>query len=75
VALIGNSIGKERIVSTIEVRLNEVEQLAELVGLKLKPGNRELIGPMLADIRASVYRKASALDQDFPSSVFFDARL
>ena len=60
--------------STIEVRLNEVEQLAELLGLKLKPGNSELIGPMLADIRASVYRKASALTQDSPPSVFFDAR-
>lgn len=55
-------------------RLNEVEQLAKLLGLKLKPGNGKLIGPMLAGIRASVYRKASALEQDSPSSVFFDAR-
>lgn len=60
--------------STIKVRLNEVEQLAELLGLKLKPGNSELIGPMLADIRTSVYRKASALTQDSPLSVFYDAR-
>ena len=60
--------------STIKVRLNEVEQLAELLGLKLKPGDSELIGPMLDDIRANVYRKASVLTQDSPPSVFFDAR-
>jgi hypothetical protein len=51
-----------------------VEQLATLAGLKLKPGNNELIGSVLADIRASLYRKAEALEQDSPPSVFFDAR-
>jgi hypothetical protein len=34
----------------------------------LKQGNSELIGPMLADIRFNVYRKASALEQDSPPS-------
>jgi hypothetical protein len=63
-----------KLVSTIKVRLNEVEQFAELLGLKLKQGNSELIGPMLADIRTNVYRKGSALEQDSPPSVFFDAR-
>jgi hypothetical protein len=61
-------------VSTIKVGLDEVEQLAKLAGLKLKQSNGELIGSMLADISASVYRKASALDQDSPPAVFFDAR-
>jgi hypothetical protein len=61
-------------VSTIKVRPDEVERLAEFAGLKLKPGNGELIGSMLADIRAGVYRKIAALEQDSPPSVFFDAR-
>jgi hypothetical protein len=71
VALIGERI---EFVSIIQVRPDEVEQLATLAGLKLKPGNNELIGSVLADIRASLYRKAEALEQDSPPSVFFDAR-
>jgi hypothetical protein len=61
-------------VSIMKVSLDELEQLAEFAGLKLKPGNSELINSMLADIRASVYRKAKTLEQDSPPSVFFDAR-
>jgi hypothetical protein len=61
-------------VSTVKVRIDEIEQLAELAGLKLKPDSGELIGSMLADIRATVYRKSMALEQDSPPSVFFDAR-
>jgi hypothetical protein len=61
-------------VSTAKVRLDEVEQLAEFAGLKLKAGNSAPVGAMLADIRASVLRKASGLEQDSPPAVFFDAR-
>jgi hypothetical protein len=65
---------KGKIVNTIKVRLDEIEQLADLAGLKLKPGNAALIGSMLADIRASVVKKAAALEQGCPPAVFFDAR-
>ncbi len=57
-----------------KVGSNDVEQLAKLLDLKLKQGNSELIASMLTDIRANVYRKASALKQDAPLSVFFEAR-
>ena len=53
---------------------DDVERVAKLLDLKLKQGNSELIASMLTDIRANVYRKASALKQDAPLSVFFEAR-
>lgn len=37
--MIGHSIGRLKLVSTIKVRPNEVERLAELLVLKLKRGS------------------------------------
>jgi hypothetical protein len=57
-----------------EIRPDDVEQLARLLDLQLKQNDKELIASMLTGIRGKVYRKASALAQDVPLSIFFDAR-
>jgi hypothetical protein len=57
-----------------KMRAEDVEALAESLGVVLKPGNSETIAPMLSEIRQSVYRKGVALKQDAPLSVYFDAR-
>jgi hypothetical protein len=57
-----------------KIALNDVEQLAKYLDLKLKQDNSQAIASLLTDIRASVYRKASALKQDAPLSVVFEAR-
>jgi hypothetical protein len=57
-----------------EIRPDDVEQLARLLDLQLKQNDKELIASMLTDIRGKVYGKASALAQDAPLSIFFDAR-
>ena len=56
-------------------------EIAELLGAAALPfgiaAGADLLGlgaGTLADIRTSVYRKAVALEQDSPPSVFFDAR-
>jgi hypothetical protein len=61
-------------VTKTKIAPNDVEQLAKFLDLKLKRGNSELIASILTDIRANIYRKASALKQDAPLSVFFEAR-
>jgi hypothetical protein len=52
----------------------DVERLAELLELRLKPGNSQTIASLLTEVRQNVSRQASALKQDAPLSIFFDAR-
>ena len=59
---------------TPQMKAEDVEKLAKSLDLNLKPGNGETIASMLSEIRQNVYRKASALKQDAPLSVYFDAR-
>jgi hypothetical protein len=61
-------------VTKAKVGLNDVEQLARFLELTLKRGHSELIASTLTDIRTNVHRKASALKQDAPLSIFFEAR-
>jgi hypothetical protein len=56
------------------MKAEDVETLAKSLDLNLKSGNSETIASMLSEIRQKVYRKASALKQDAPLSVYFDAR-
>jgi hypothetical protein len=58
----------------MQMKAEDVEKLAKSLGLSLKPGNSETIASMLSEIRHHVYRKASALKQDAPLAVYFDAR-
>jgi hypothetical protein len=60
--------------STPKMRAGDVQTLAKSVGLELKAENGETIASMLSEIRQNVYAKASALPQDAPLSVYFDAR-
>jgi hypothetical protein len=57
-----------------QLSAEDIEKLGKSCGLDLKPGNGEPIASMLAAIGQSVYRNASALKQDTPLSVYFDAR-
>jgi hypothetical protein len=57
-----------------KIEPNDVEQSAKLLDLKLKQDDSYAIASMLTDIRAGVDRKASALKQDAPLSVVFEAR-
>jgi hypothetical protein len=57
-----------------QMTAEDVEKMGRSLGLALKPGNSETIASMLAEIRKGVYRKASALKQDAPLSLYFDAR-
>jgi hypothetical protein len=56
------------------MKAEDVEALAKSLGISLKSGNSESIATMLSEIRQNVYRKGSALGQDAPISVYFDAR-
>ena len=56
------------------MKAEDVEKLAKSLDLNLKSGNSETIASMLSEIRQKVYRKASALKQDAPLPVYFDAR-
>jgi hypothetical protein len=56
------------------MKAEDVEALAELLGISLKPGNSGTIASMLSEIRQNVYRKGAALRQDAPLSLYFDAR-
>ena len=57
-----------------QIEAQDIEKLGNALGLTLKPGNSETIASMLTEIRRSVYLKASALKQDAPLSLYFDAR-
>jgi hypothetical protein len=61
-------------VTKTKIGPNDVEQLGMFLELMLKPGHSESIAPMLTDIRANIGRKALALKQDAPLSIFFEAR-
>jgi hypothetical protein len=60
--------------SVEQMQAEDVERLAKLLDLRLKPGNSQTIASLLTEVRHNVLRKASALKQDAPLSIFFDAR-
>ena len=60
--------------STSKIRAEDVETAAESLDIKLVSGHSAKIASMLSEIRQNVYAKASALAQDAPLSVYFDAR-
>jgi hypothetical protein len=66
--------GRDRPMIAPRMKAEDVETLAKSLDLNLKSGNSETIASMLSEIRQKVYRKASALKQDAPLSVYFDAR-
>jgi hypothetical protein len=66
--------GRDQQMITPQMKAEDVEKLAKSLDLNLKSGNSETIASMLSEIRQNVYRKASALKQDAPLSVYFDAR-
>jgi hypothetical protein len=57
-----------------EMRPDDVEQNAKLLGLRVAAGHSQSIALLLTEIRTNVLRKASALKQDAPLAVYFDAR-
>jgi hypothetical protein len=57
-----------------EIHPGDVERNAKLIGLHIAAGHSQLIAALLTEIRSSVLRKASALKQDAPLAVYFDAR-
>lgn len=57
-----------------DVSKEDVEASAQALGIALQPGHAEIIAAMLSEIRRSLDAKASALPQDAPLAVFFDAR-
>jgi len=60
--------------SVEQMQAEDVERLAKLLDLRLKPGNSQTMASLLTEVRHNVLRKASALNQDAPLSIFFDAR-
>jgi hypothetical protein len=52
----------------------DVERNAKLLGLRIAEGHSQPIASLLTEIRSSVSKKASALKQDAPLAVYFDAR-
>jgi hypothetical protein len=60
--------------SVDQMQAEDVERLAKLLELRLKPGNSETIASLLTDVQRNVSRKASILKQDAPLAIFFDAR-
>ena len=57
-----------------EMRPDDVEQNAKLLGLRVAAEHSQSIALLLTEIRTNVLRKASALKQDAPLAVYFDAR-
>jgi hypothetical protein len=60
--------------TTPKIKAEDVEAAAKSLDIKLASGHSARIAEMLSEIRQSVYVKASALAQDAPLSVYFDAR-
>jgi len=60
--------------STPKIETQDIEAVAKSLGIALKSGDSETIASMLSEIRQNVFVKASALAQDDPLSVYFDAR-
>jgi hypothetical protein len=57
-----------------EMHPGDVERFAKLLGLHLAAGDSQPIAALLTEIRGNVLKKASALKQDAPLAVYFDAR-
>jgi hypothetical protein len=57
-----------------EMHPGDVERFAKLLGLRIAAGHSQPIASLLTEIRGSVLKKASALQQDAPLAVYFDAR-
>jgi len=57
-----------------EMHPGDVERNAKLLGLRIAAGHSQPIAARLTEIRSNVLKKASALKQDAPLAVFFDAR-
>jgi hypothetical protein len=57
-----------------EIQPDDVERNAKMLGLSVATGHRQVIASLLTEIRTNVLRKASALKQDAPLVVYFDAR-
>ena len=60
--------------SDTEMHPGDVERNAKLFGLRLAAGHSRTIASLLSEIRGNVTKKASALPQDAPLAVYFDAR-
>jgi hypothetical protein len=60
--------------SVEQMQPGDVERFAKLLELRLKPGNSQTIASLLTEVRHNVLRRASALKQDAPLSIVFDAR-
>jgi len=58
----------------METHPGDVERHAKLLGLRIAAGHRQPIASLLIEIRSNVLKKASALKQDAPLAVYFDAR-
>lgn len=60
--------------SSPKIGAEDVEAMAKSLDIELAPGHSATIAAMLSEIGRSVRAKASALPQDAPLSVYFDAR-
>jgi hypothetical protein len=60
--------------SNTEMQSEDVERNAKLLGLRLTAGHGQSVASLIGDIRNNVLKKASALKQDAPLAVYFDAR-
>ena len=58
----------------MEMHPGDVERHAKLLGLRMAAGHSQPIASRLSEIRSNVLKKASALKQDAPLAVYFDAR-
>jgi hypothetical protein len=63
------------LMSNTETQPEDVERNAKLLGLQLAAGHSESVASLLTQIRGSVTKRASALKQDAPLAVYFDARV
>jgi hypothetical protein len=57
-----------------KIKAEDVEAAARSLDIKLASGHSATIASMLSEIRQNVYERASALPQDAPLAVYFDAR-
>jgi hypothetical protein len=60
--------------SKTEMQSDDVERNATLLGLRIAPEHSQAIVSLLTEIRNNVLKKASALKDDAPLAVYFDAR-
>jgi ribosomal protein L29 len=60
--------------SNTEMHPGDVERNAKLLGLRLAAGHGQSIASLISEIRRNIAKKASALKQDAPLAVYFDAR-